>query len=170
MKKSFLSLLVAMFTVSFLVSCGGNEEKTSADEYKVTEEAPAEAPAATIDVTVNADDAMKFDVKEITVYAGQEVTLTLHHVGKASKEVMGHNFVILQHGVDMADFAARASKPDAVDHIPAGSDAEIVAHTKMLGGGESDTITFKAPEKGEYQFLCSFPGHYAVMKGTFIVK
>jgi azurin len=170
MKKSFLSLVMAMFTVSFLVSCGGNEEKKSTtDEYKVTE-APAEAPAATIAVTVNADDAMKFDVKEITVYAGQEVTLTLNHVGKATKAVMGHNFVILKPGVVMADFAAKAAKPDAVDHIPAGSEGDIIAHTKMLGGGESDTINFTAPEKGEYDFLCSFPGHYAMMKGKFIVK
>lgn len=170
MKKSFLSLLVAMFTVSFLVSCGGNEEKTSAaDEYKV-EEVPTAAPEATIAVTVNADDAMKFDVKEVTVYAGQEVTLTLHHVGSASKAVMGHNFVILKQGVDLTDFATRASKPDAVEHIPAGSEGEIVAHTKMLGGGESDTITFTAPEAGEYEFLCSFPGHFAMMKGKFIVK
>ena len=113
---------------------------------------------------------MKFDVKEITVYAGQEVTLTLNHVGKATKAVMGHNLVILQHGADMADFAAKAAKPDAVDHIPAGSEGDIIAHTKMLGGGESDTITFTAPEKGEYDFLCSFPGHYAMMKGKFIVK
>ena len=70
----------------------------------------------------------------------------------------------------MADFAARGSKPDAVDHIPAGSEAQIVAHTKMLGGGESDVITFTAPAAGEYEFLCSFPGHFAMMKGKFIVK
>jgi azurin len=169
MKKSFLSLLVAMFTVSFLVSCGGNEEKTTADDYKV-EEAPQEAPASEITVTVNGDDAMKFDVKEVTVYAGQEVTLILHHVGVASKAVMGHNFVILKSGIVMADFAAKASKPEAVDYIPAGSESDIIAYTKMLGGGESDTITFTAPEKGEYDFICSFPGHYAMMNGKFIVK
>ena len=169
MKKSFLSLLVAMFTVSFLVSCGGNEEKSSADEYKV-EAAPEAAPEAAITVTVNADDAMKFDVKEVTVYAGQEVTLILHHVGSASKAVMGHNFVILKPGVVVADFAAKSSKPEAVDHIPVGSEGDIIAHTKMLGGGESDTITFTAPAKGEYAFLCSFPGHYAMMNGKFMVK
>lgn len=170
MKKRFLSFCMATFTVAFLVSCGGNEEKTSANDYTVTEDTDQQDHADEISLTINGDDAMKFDVKEMTVYAGQEVTLTINHTGTASKEVMGHNVVILKQGVDMADFAARATKPDAVDHIPAGSENEIVAHTKMLGGGESDTITFTAPEAGEYEFLCSFPGHYAMMKGKFIVK
>ncbi len=170
MKKRFLSFCMATFTVAFLVSCGGNEEKNSADQYEVTDDTPQEAPAAEISLTINGNDAMKFDLSEMTVYAGQEVTLTINHTGTASKEVMGHNVVILKQGVDMADFAARATKPDAVDHIPAGSENEIIAHTKMLGGGESDTITFTAPEAGEYDFLCSFPGHYAMMKGKFIVK
>jgi azurin len=40
----------------------------------------------------------------------------------------------------------------------------------MIGGGESDTITFDAPEAGTYVFLCTFPGHYQVMRGEFIVE
>ena len=45
-----------------------------------------------------------------------------------------------------------------------------LAYTKMLGGGESDTITFDAPEPGTYIFICSFPGHYQLMMGEFIVS
>ena len=40
----------------------------------------------------------------------------------------------------------------------------------MLGGGEETTIEFEAPAKGEYTFICSFPGHYALMNGKFIVE
>ena len=40
----------------------------------------------------------------------------------------------------------------------------------MIGGGQSDTIEFDAPEPGTYDFICSFPGHYSVMKGKFIVE
>ena len=40
----------------------------------------------------------------------------------------------------------------------------------MIGGGETDVIEFPAPEKGTYEFLCSFPGHYGMMKGKFIVE
>ena len=46
---------------------------------------------------------------------------------------------------------------------------EVIVHTKMLGGGESDTITFIAPENGFYTYICSFPGHWGLMKGKLIV-
>lgn len=55
------------------------------------------------------------------------------------------------------------------DYIP--EDASLtLAHTNMVGGGESTEIVFSAPEVGSYDFLCSFPGHYSIMKGKFIVK
>jgi azurin len=40
----------------------------------------------------------------------------------------------------------------------------------MLGGGQKTTITFQAPEKGDYDFICSFPGHVALMNGIFTVE
>ena len=37
--------------------------------------------------------------------------------------------------------------------------------------GESDTVTFDAPaEPGAYPYLCSFPGHFALMQGVLTVK
>ena len=48
------------------------------------------------------------------------------------------------------------------------NDERIVAHAKMLGGGEEDTITVdmsKVKTDGDYSFFCSFPGHSSVMKG-----
>ena len=54
------------------------------------------------------------------------------------------------------------------EYIPEGD--EIIAYTKLLGGGDSDTITFEAPKKGIYTFICTFPGHWQLMKGKFIVK
>ena len=54
------------------------------------------------------------------------------------------------------------------NYVKAG-DARVVAHTKIIGGGESDSVSF-APAKlatdGSYTFFCSFPGHSALMKGT----
>ncbi|MOA50824.1 Azurin precursor [compost metagenome] len=45
----------------------------------------------------------------------------------------------------------------------------MIAHTKVVGGGESDSVTFEVAKlkAGEqYMFFCSFPGHAALMKGT----
>jgi azurin len=110
---------------------------------------------------------MKFDKDEIRVKAGSTVELTLNHIGSLPIEAMGHNFVLLGNGVDMAAFASKAVKAKENDYIPEGF--EIIAHTKMIGGGESTKITFEAPAAGTYDFICSFPGHYAMMRGKFIV-
>jgi azurin len=56
----------------------------------------------------------------------------------------------------------------ANNHIKAG-DARVIAHTKIVGGGQSDTITFatSALKKGEaYSYFCTFPGHSSMMKGV----
>ena len=52
---------------------------------------------------------MKFDVRKITVKAGQKVKLTLQHTGKLDKRIMGHNVVILQKGVKLSEFAREAA-------------------------------------------------------------
>ncbi|WP_018624691.1 azurin [Kangiella aquimarina] len=121
------------------------------------------------DVVVNSNDAMKFDVSEIKVKAGEEIKLTLNHTGKLAKDVMGHNFVVLAQGTDVQAFANAAIQAKANDYIPEGNDS-VLAHTKVIGGGESDTITFTLKEKGTYEFICSFPGHSFMMKGVIIVE
>jgi azurin len=55
------------------------------------------------------------------------------------------------------------------DYIPVGA-SEVLAHTKLIGGGESVTIEFVAPAKGVYEFICTFPGHSGMMKGNFYVQ
>ncbi len=99
---------------------------------------------------------------------GQSVTLTLNHTGRGNKMIMGHNFVLLKKDIDVNEYALRAAGARDTEYIPDGG-SELV-YTKMLGGGESDTITFDAPEPGTYIFICSFPGHYQLMMGEFIVS
>ena len=122
-----------------------------------------------IAIIINSDDfSMKFDKKEIIAFSGQKITLTLNHTGKLDKLVMGHNFVLLKKNVDVNEYALRAAGARNTEYIPDGGN-ELV-YTKMLGGGESDTITFDAPEPGTYIFICSFPGHYQLMMGEFVVS
>src|SRR5699024_4870459 len=115
------------------------------------------------------NDQMQFNKNEIVVYDRQTVVLTLTHVGTMPKTSMGHNFVLIDQGISPSSYAKQAIKAKSNDYIPKDSQLTL-AHTKMIGGGESTEITFDAPEKGDYDFLCSFPGHYAIMKGKFIVK
>jgi azurin len=56
------------------------------------------------------------------------------------------------------------------DYLPAG-DQRVIAHTKIIGGGESTSVKFKTSQLtkgGDYTFFCSFPGHSALMKGKLI--
>lgn len=160
-----------LFSVAILVSCKDakkEEAKPAKDKVEKKADAPKAASGEEVAVVLEGDDLMKFNKTEIVVQAGQKVKLTLKHVGKMAKEAMGHNFVLLKKGTDLAAFATKAMAAKDSEYIPAGD--SVIAHTKLIGGGEEVTITFDAPEKGEYDFLCSFPGHYAIMKGKFIVK
>lgn len=170
MKKTtiFLSAIVMM-----LAACNSNPNKqqenaTENTTSAVTEET-ASTPSAEAVITLNAGDDMKYDQTLFTVKEGQTIKLTLHHTGKMGKDVMGHNFVLLTAGVSATDFAMKVIGDKATDYIPADT-KDVIAHTKLLGGGESDTIEFPAPAKGTYEFLCSFPGHVGFMKGTLIVE
>jgi azurin len=122
-----------------------------------------------VEVTISGNDKMQFDKKEIKVKAGQTVVLTLKHPGKLPKAAMGHNWVLLKPGTKIPEFAATASKFADNDYIPKDT-KDVIVHTKLIGGGQETTIEFTAPAKGTYDFICSFPGHYALMHGKFIVE
>ncbi|GAA4124626.1 azurin [Flavobacterium chungbukense] len=157
-----------------VTSCG-KKETAPADQTETTETS-IEGEAAPVTSTeenvlvIEGNDQMQFNTSELRAVAGKPIKLTLKHVGKIPKEAMGHNLVILQEGTDQADFALKANDAKATDYIPASEKAAVIAHTKLLGGGEEDTIEFTIDKKGSYPFICSFPGHVAMMKGTLIVE
>lgn len=172
----FAFVLIATFV---MIGCG-DEKKEENEEIKL--EAPSETTAVStpveetaaatgevVDVSISGNDQMQYNKNEIRVKAGQTVRLTLNHVGEMSEKVMGHNWVLLKQGTDIPEFGSAAASASDNDYIPKGTD-KVIAHTEMIGGGESVTIEFQAPEKGTYDFICSFPGHYALMKGKFIVE
>lgn len=166
--------LAALFILSLLfIACGGKEEKKEEQQLKIgtaEKEAPAESDSNAVTLSLTGDDMMQYNKKEFKVKAGQEVTLNFRHVGKMDKKVMGHNFVLLKPGIEINTFALKAAEAgEASDWIPEDG-KDIIVHTKMLGGGESTSITFTAPEAGTYDFICSFPGHSALMRGKFIVE
>lgn len=122
-------------------------------------------------VNIQASDNMKFDVTEIQVSRGQPVKIVLKNAGTMPKESMGHNFVLLAKGTDTAEFLMAASTQARNSYVPPQFAAKVLASSKLLGPGETDTISFTAPNApGKYDFLCSFPGHApAGMKGTLTV-
>ncbi|MDX2186375.1 MAG: azurin [Opitutaceae bacterium] len=123
------------------------------------------------EVAITGNDAMQYSLKEITAAPGEELTVKLTHIGKLPKAAMGHNWVLLKPMTNeqVAKFAMDALKFPP-EYLPK-DQSTILAHTKIVGGGESDSVSFAAPaQPGEYPFICTFPGHFAVMRGVLIVK
>ena len=124
-------------------------------------------------VTIESNDMMQFNMKEMSVPASCDTfEVTLKHTGQLDKKYMGHNWV-LSTTADAQEIVNGALKagPDN-NYLPPG-DERIIAATKIIGGGEQDTITVDVAglTAGEdYTFFCSFPGHFAIMKGAFIVN
>lgn len=128
------------------------------------------AQAKDVEVAIKGNDQMQYDNKAFEVAAGDNVKITFENAGKMPKQVMGHNVIVLKAGVDVAAFATEAMKSAATDYIPESKKGDILAHSKLLGPGEKETVTFTAPAAGVYTYLCSFPGHYVLMQGKMTVK
>ena len=127
----------------------------------------------TKEIVITGNDAMQFDLKKFDVSPGESVKLTLKNIGSIPKIAMGHNLVVLKKGVDALAFGQKvlASGGSATNALPKSLLGDVIAHTKLLGPGESETISFTAPEKsGDYQYVCTFPGHFAMMRGVMEVK
>jgi len=178
-----LSKLLLIFSTVAMISCGDKKEEReqiTLEDQETTQSSTQSTPAASntgtqagsneevMEITLTADDQMRFGMNEIKVKPGQTVRLTLEHTGQMAKNVMGHNFVLLTKGTDINTFGQEAVQAADNEYIPKNTN-QVIAHTELIGGGESTTIEFQAPEAGSYDFICSFPGHYAIMRGKFIV-
>jgi azurin len=122
-------------------------------------------------LNIEGNDLIKFNVTELKVPADcTDVEVVLKHVGKLPKTAMGHNWVLTKTPDFQAVANAGVSAGLEKDHLPPG-DKRIIAHTKIIGGGESTSVKFKTSQLtkgGDYTFFCSFPGHSGLMKGKLI--
>lgn len=174
MKALSLSVIfgLALFTFS---SCGSNsnapEENKNEVEFSDNSEPTKVVPTEPITIVLTADDNMHYDQTELHAKPGQLIKFTLKNIGKLPIEQMGHDFVLLKKGTDIQSFATDAAKSKSDGYFPMEDQAEVLAHTKMIGGGESVSIEFTAPtEEGDYPYCCTFPGHWGTMKGFLVVR
>jgi azurin len=132
------------------------------------------SPAAAADdackLEITGTDQMQYDKKELAVPATcKQVTLTLHHGGQLPAAAMGHNWVLVN-TPDLAAVANAGMGAGLASNYVGADDKRVLAHTKIVGGGQSDTITFATASlkaAGDYSFLCTFPGHNVLMRGKF---
>ncbi len=192
MRLTFLAAACAMA----LTACGDKSPSTAdvtpaptaaestPDTAPAAVDTPAAAPAAQANdkpaavvkdcaTQIEGTDAMQYNVGSITVPAScTDFTITLVHNGKMPVAAMGHDVVISKAADMKAVATAGISAGLDSDYIKA-DDPMVIAHTKMIGGGETTSVTFavsKIQGDGPYEFFCTFPGHDTVMRGPISVE
>jgi len=121
---------------------------------------------------IEGNDMLQFNLKEMVVSANcKEVTVTLEHTGAMPANVMGHNWVLTNNSDFMPVAQAGGAAGIENNYVPVG-DQRVLAATTIIGGGQETSVTFSIDSLvvgDDYTFFCSFPGHYAIMKGAFKV-
>ena len=121
---------------------------------------------------IEGNDMLQFNLKEMVVSANcKEITVTLKHTGAMPANVMGHNWVLTNNTDFMPVAQAGGAAGIENNYVPIG-DQRVLATTTIIGGGQETSVTFSIDSLvvgDDYTFFCSFPGHYAIMKGAFKV-
>lgn len=119
---------------------------------------------------IEGNDMLQFNLKEMKVSAScKSVMVTLKHTGVMAAEIMGHNWVLSSDSNFMPVAQAAAGAGLENNYVPVGDD-RVLASTEIIGGGQETSVTFSLGNLNagdDYTYFCSFPGHYAIMKGSF---
>ncbi len=192
MRRRRILALAMTLTAGLLFSggCGGEEEAVGT-EGGVTAATPAKAPAVAAvtplpamqafaddgnvaELSIEGNDLMRFNTDKLQAKPGQMVRLTLKNVGILPAQSMGHNVVILKLGESPFEFGADVNEQGGLpanNFVPATLHDRVIAYTKIIGGGQTTSVEFRAPEEpGNYPFLCSFPGHAGNMNGIVEIQ
>ncbi|MBX3253750.1 MAG: hypothetical protein KF862_06375 [Chitinophagaceae bacterium] len=109
---------------------------------------------------------LTFNVSDVTVKAGSSIKLTFNNT-----DDMLHNVVITAPGaVDEIGSAAlkMGLSGERMNYVP--PSPKVLFYTALIQPGKSETIYFTAPSvPGNYSFVCTYPGHYLVMRGILKV-
>ena len=125
------------------------------------------------EIKISGSDMMKYDITEITLNSSCERTkISLTHAGKLPINVMGHNIVIVEESnfnkiTQLINFSLGLDK----GYLPDSKD--IIYISEMVGGGEKTVLDMdmsKFSNGKKYVFFCSFPGHWALMRGSIKLK
>jgi putative heme-binding domain-containing protein len=113
-------------------------------------------------------EQMLYDKTLLVVEAGQPVAIVL-----INEDAMPHNLVVVTPGA-VEEIGTAAEKmppePDAQGRHYTPDSPKVLHATKLVDPGQQAKLSFTAPdEPGDYQYVCTFPGHWRRMNGTLAV-
>jgi|MDTC01.3.fsa_nt_gb azurin len=150
MRKIYLITIISLF--SFIPSSFANDHEKNCN------------------IQIASGDTLKFDQSELQISSScDKVMVTFTHNGKLPANVMGHNWVLSKTS-DVKSIASDGLTAGATNGYLKDGDERVIAATKVIGGGETATVTFSTGQLSpteSYTFFCSFAGHSFMMKGPF---
>ena len=166
-------IILSILAVS-LIACSGGQKNgfSSADNRELS------TKPLTATIPVNLEDTiyvvatgsnmseMRFDTKRLKVPVGKELTIALEN--QSTDATMPHNIVFIQEGTanDVGQGGLKFKENGYVNP----DDKNVIAHSPVVQIGETKYFTFTTPTTGEYEFICSYPGHWGMMKGKFVTE
>lgn len=186
----FLNILAAISLILF-IGCGGGSSDKQQDE---SADGTAEKMTDVRTIDIIGIDQMQFVVEGegtegitvgdpvgpdnllkitgITAQPGEQIRIRLTTRSKLPATAMAHNWLLLAMNADAEAFANAAAQAKDNDYVPSDMTDQIIAKTGLAAGGETMEVTFTVPEEtGEYDFICTFPGHFASgMRGVLTVE
>lgn len=172
MKSNVIKLIFIALAFA-LAACGGEEttdrqaEETVDDGVRTIEIIGTDdmkfVVAEAADGLVTGGQAGQYILLEgIEAEPGEQIRIRLTTVSNLPPTAMSHNLAIVDLGTDTDAFARASITARDNEYIAPDFEDQVIATTAMLGDGETDTITFTVPdETGEYDYVCTFPGHFA---------
>ena len=144
---------------TFIAACGGGEPPTPTP-------APSGEPV-TLEIG-SKGDALEYDKDTLEVPVASKVTLVMKNNASPGSGVY-HNWVLVRPGTIDAVAADGIAAGEANNYLKP-NDNRVLAYTALAKEGETVSVTFDAPPRGTYDFVCTFPGHATLMRGKFIVR
>ena len=141
-----------------IAACGGGSSSA-----QPTQASSSGGGTVTLDIGSKGEELM-YDKDKLQAPAGSKITLNF----KNNSTSLSHNWALVKPGTADSVAAAGITAGEAKGYIP--DDPNIIAHTPLTKPGQTDTITFDAPPAGDYPYICTFPGHSVLMKGTLTIK
>lgn len=112
---------------------------------------------------------MRFDKVLLQAKAGSTIKIVFEN-----PDFMQHNFVLIKpntldkvgEAVDKMIQDPNGAKLSYIPKIP-----EVIQSTPLVNPQGKFTLTFKVPTlPGDYPYICTFPGHWRIMKGVMKVS
>lgn len=146
MHRKFSALSLFVFALA-LVACGGSEEPEPASDEAVIVVDMNDIYFGTSNDNIENPPSWQ-------VSSGSEVTIRMENMG-----ALEHNWAIL-----------KAEEDVPVPFVEADHGDQILFSAGNVASGANNEVTFVAPEPGEYNVLCTVPGHSASMQGRLVVE